>query len=105
MEEWHQKLHNNTTPDDVPICSAYIAFLEVRGRVEGGLVGRGGGGGVRGPARGGQVQSVIVVAGRQAGNLGSTSGVNNSKLLLVGCGREHGFGQVHMLRGAGGAPT
>jgi alpha-glucan,water dikinase len=30
MEEWHQKLHNNTTPDDVPICSAYIAFLEVR---------------------------------------------------------------------------
>jgi alpha-glucan,water dikinase len=29
MEEWHQKLHNNTTPDDVPICSAYIAFLEV----------------------------------------------------------------------------
>jgi alpha-glucan,water dikinase len=30
MEEWHQKLHNNTTPDDVPICSAYLAFLEVR---------------------------------------------------------------------------
>lgn len=29
MEEWHQKLHNNTTPDDVPICQAYIAFLEV----------------------------------------------------------------------------
>jgi alpha-glucan,water dikinase len=29
MEEWHQKLHNNTTPDDVPICSAYITFLEV----------------------------------------------------------------------------
>jgi hypothetical protein len=29
MEEWHQKLHNNTTPDDVPICSAYLAFLEV----------------------------------------------------------------------------
>jgi hypothetical protein len=29
MEEWHQKLHNNTTPDDVPICKAYIAFLEV----------------------------------------------------------------------------
>lgn len=22
MEEWHQKLHNNTTPDDVPICKA-----------------------------------------------------------------------------------
>lgn len=30
MEEWHQKLHNNTTPDDVPICQAYISFLEVR---------------------------------------------------------------------------
>ncbi|KAG1681344.1 hypothetical protein FOA52_007392 [Chlamydomonas sp. UWO 241] len=28
MEQWHQKLHNNTTPDDVPICAAYIAFLE-----------------------------------------------------------------------------
>jgi len=22
MEQWHQKLHNNTTPDDVPICQA-----------------------------------------------------------------------------------
>ncbi|KAF8067212.1 R1 [Scenedesmus sp. PABB004] len=31
MEEWHQKLHNNTTPDDVPICSAYLAFLEANG--------------------------------------------------------------------------
>jgi hypothetical protein len=31
MEEWHQKLHNNTTPDDVPICAAYIAFLESNG--------------------------------------------------------------------------
>lgn len=31
MEEWHQKLHNNTTPDDVPICSAYLAFLESGG--------------------------------------------------------------------------
>jgi hypothetical protein len=31
MEEWHQKLHNNTTPDDVPICQAYIAFLEANG--------------------------------------------------------------------------
>ncbi len=30
VEEWHQKLHNNTTPDDVPICEAYIAFMEVR---------------------------------------------------------------------------
>jgi len=28
MEEWHQKLHNNTTPDDIHICEAYIAFLE-----------------------------------------------------------------------------
>lgn len=31
MEEWHQKLHNNTTPDDIPICEAYIAFLEANG--------------------------------------------------------------------------
>jgi len=31
MEEWHQKLHNNTTPDDVAICAAYIAFLEAGG--------------------------------------------------------------------------
>jgi alpha-glucan,water dikinase len=28
LEEWHQKLHNNTTPDDVAICEAYLAFLE-----------------------------------------------------------------------------
>ncbi len=27
MEEWHQKLHNNTTPDDVVICEAFLAFL------------------------------------------------------------------------------
>lgn len=27
-QDWHQKLHNNTTPDDVTICEAYIAFLE-----------------------------------------------------------------------------
>eukprot|EP00741_Cyanophora_paradoxa_P025570 tig00000383_g24675.t1 len=27
LEQWHQKLHNNTTPDDVPICEAYLAFL------------------------------------------------------------------------------
>jgi alpha-glucan,water dikinase len=27
MEQWHQKLHNNTTPDDVVICRAYLAFL------------------------------------------------------------------------------
>ena len=31
MEEWHQKLHNNTTPDDVPICEAYLAFLAGNG--------------------------------------------------------------------------
>ncbi len=46
MEEWHQKLHNNTTPDDVPICEAYLAFLEADGntsaywRVGGGRAGR-----------------------------------------------------------------
>lgn len=33
MEEWHQKLHNNTTPDDIPICEAYLAFLESNGNV------------------------------------------------------------------------
>lgn len=27
-EQWHQKLHNNTTPDDVWICEALIAFYE-----------------------------------------------------------------------------
>jgi len=31
MEEWHQKLHNNTTPDDVGICEAYLAFLRADG--------------------------------------------------------------------------
>jgi hypothetical protein len=31
MEEWHQKLHNNTTPDDVPICKAYLSFLRSNG--------------------------------------------------------------------------
>ena len=31
MEEWHQKLHNNTTPDDVVICQAYLAFLRSDG--------------------------------------------------------------------------
>lgn len=25
-EQWHQKLHNNTTPDDIGICEAVIAF-------------------------------------------------------------------------------
>ncbi|NTU43074.1 MAG: hypothetical protein HGA78_08475, partial [Nitrospirales bacterium] len=31
MEEWHQKLHNNTTPDDIVICEAYLAFLRTYG--------------------------------------------------------------------------
>ena len=31
LEEWHQKLHNNTTPDDLVICSAYIEFLRSHG--------------------------------------------------------------------------
>ncbi len=31
MEEWHQKLHNNTTPDDIVICEAYLAFLQSNG--------------------------------------------------------------------------
>jgi alpha-glucan, water dikinase len=31
MEEWHQKLHNNTTPDDIVICEAYLAFLRSDG--------------------------------------------------------------------------
>jgi alpha-glucan,water dikinase len=26
MEQWHQKLHNNTTPDDVVICEALIIY-------------------------------------------------------------------------------
>ncbi|MHB1425023.1 MAG: phosphohistidine-like domain-containing protein [Gemmataceae bacterium] len=33
IEEWHQKLHNNTTPDDVVICQAYLAFLRSNGDV------------------------------------------------------------------------
>ena len=31
MEQWHQKLHNNTTPDDIVICEAYLAFLNGNG--------------------------------------------------------------------------
>mmetsp|Transcript_20854 Transcript_20854/g.62756 ORF Transcript_20854/g.62756 Transcript_20854/m.62756 type:complete len:1085 (+) Transcript_20854:1468-4722(+) len=31
MEQWHQKLHNNTTPDDIGICEAYLAFLRGNG--------------------------------------------------------------------------
>jgi alpha-glucan,water dikinase len=33
MEEWHQKLHNNTTPDDIVICEAYIEFLRSNGNL------------------------------------------------------------------------
>lgn len=33
MEEWHQKLHNNTTPDDVVICEAYLEFLRSNGNL------------------------------------------------------------------------
>ncbi|KAI8469305.1 MAG: hypothetical protein J3K34DRAFT_283926 [Monoraphidium minutum] len=28
LEQWHQKLHQNTTPEDVVIADAYIAFLQ-----------------------------------------------------------------------------
>ena len=28
MEQWHQKLHNNSCPDDVVICGALLAMLE-----------------------------------------------------------------------------
>ncbi|MEJ2192942.1 MAG: PEP/pyruvate-binding domain-containing protein [Nitrospirota bacterium] len=34
LEEWHQKLHNNTTPDDVVICEAYLGFLESDGNLD-----------------------------------------------------------------------
>ncbi|MBI3849107.1 MAG: hypothetical protein HY298_02275 [Verrucomicrobia bacterium] len=33
-EEWHQKLHNNTTPDDIVICEAYLEFLRSSGNLE-----------------------------------------------------------------------
>eukprot|EP00917_Polyrhabdina_sp_WS-2016_P017348 GHVP01037431.1.p1 GENE.GHVP01037431.1~~GHVP01037431.1.p1 ORF type:complete len:978 (+),score=181.98 GHVP01037431.1:1561-4494(+) len=33
-EQWHQKLHNNTTPDDIGIAKAVIAFLERNGDKE-----------------------------------------------------------------------
>lgn len=32
-EEWHQKLHNNTTPDDIVICQAYLEFLRSNGNL------------------------------------------------------------------------
>lgn len=34
MEEWHQKLHNNATPDDIVICQAYLEFLRSNGNPE-----------------------------------------------------------------------
>lgn len=34
LEEWHQKLHNNTTPDDVVICEAFLEFLRSNGNLE-----------------------------------------------------------------------
>lgn len=34
LEEWHQKLHNNTTPDDIVICEAYLEFLRSNGNLE-----------------------------------------------------------------------
>lgn len=33
-EQWHQKLHNNTTPDDVIICQAVIAYLRSGGNMK-----------------------------------------------------------------------
>lgn len=27
LEQWHQKLHTNTTPADITICESYIDFL------------------------------------------------------------------------------
>jgi alpha-glucan,water dikinase len=34
MEEWHQKLHNNTTPDDIVIAEAYLEFLRGNGALD-----------------------------------------------------------------------
>ncbi len=34
MEEWHQKLHNNATPDDIVICEAYVEFLKSDGTLD-----------------------------------------------------------------------
>ena len=30
-EQWHQKLHNNSTPEDITICQAVINFLRAKG--------------------------------------------------------------------------
>ena len=35
MEQWHQKLHNNTSPDDVVICRALIAYIDRCEQTEG----------------------------------------------------------------------
>eukprot|EP00181_Compsopogon_caeruleus_P005083 CAMPEP_0184687942 /NCGR_PEP_ID=MMETSP0312-20130426/28060_1 /TAXON_ID=31354 /ORGANISM="Compsopogon coeruleus, Strain SAG 36.94" /LENGTH=1305 /DNA_ID=CAMNT_0027144575 /DNA_START=67 /DNA_END=3984 /DNA_ORIENTATION=+ len=34
MEQWHQKLHNNTNPDDVIICDGLMAFWSSFGNIE-----------------------------------------------------------------------
>ncbi len=34
MEEWHQKLHNNTTPDDIVICEALLEFFRTDGDLD-----------------------------------------------------------------------
>ena len=34
LEEWHQKLHNNTTPDDIVICEAFLEFLRSNGNLD-----------------------------------------------------------------------
>mmetsp|Transcript_54501 Transcript_54501/g.116427 ORF Transcript_54501/g.116427 Transcript_54501/m.116427 type:complete len:1571 (-) Transcript_54501:182-4894(-) len=32
-EQWHQKLHNNTTPEDIGICRAIIKYLQTDGNM------------------------------------------------------------------------
>ena len=34
LEEWHQKLHNNATPDDIVLCEAYLEFLRSDGNLD-----------------------------------------------------------------------
>jgi len=34
LEEWHQKLHNNATPDDIVLCEAYLEFLYSNGNLD-----------------------------------------------------------------------
>ncbi|MEO5356166.1 MAG: hypothetical protein H7844_02580 [Nitrospirae bacterium YQR-1] len=34
VEQWHQKLHNNATADDIAICKAYIEFLRSYGNTD-----------------------------------------------------------------------